>query len=426
MKRHLLHQFPKITMTTHITNRKHKLGVLLIALCMLFSLAAQRSAVAQAKYSITDLGTLGGNNSIPYWITNTGDVIGVSDTGQFDSFSNPIDHAFRWSKGVMQDLGTLGGNNSTGFGGNEERQLAGIADVTGGATSHGFLWQDGAMTDLGALNGADGFSYAQLVNNDHQVVGGSTTADGNFHAVLWDHGVITDLGTLGGPNSFGNGINERGQIVGGATVSDVVNPILGFPPYYGTLWDRDEIINLTPGVPAAAFNINNKGQVVGRILVPDTKEGGVAHAFLWQEGVLTDLGVPAGDDNSEANSLNSHGQIVGDSGVGFIETYRPDRALLWQNGTRFDLNTLIPDDSGYHLIVAFDVNARGEIVVCAVQNSTGHVHAALLTPQREDVSNNAQSSTAEATTELPPLSPRAERMIEHEKAHEVRTQAGTQ
>lgn len=64
--------------------------------------------MSQVKYSITGLGTLGGDNSIPFWITNTGDVIGVSDTGQFDSFGNPIDHAFRWSKGEMQDLGILG------------------------------------------------------------------------------------------------------------------------------------------------------------------------------------------------------------------------------------------------------------------------------------------------------------------------------
>jgi probable HAF family extracellular repeat protein len=307
----------------------------------------------------------------------------------------------------------LAATTSQAFGANEEGQVAGIADVTGGATSHAFLWQNGVMTDLDALNGEAGYSYAQLVNERHQVVGGSTTADGNFHAVLWDRGAITDLGTLGGPNSFGNGINERGQIVGGITVSDVVNPILAFPPYYGALWDRGEIVNLTPGVPAAAFNINNRNQVVGRILVPDAKEGGVAHAFLWQEGVLTDLGVPAGDDNSEANSLNNNGQVVGDSGVGFIEGYSPDRALLWNDGVRADLNTLIPADSGYHLVVAFALNARGEIVVCAVQKSTGHVHAALLTPQREDHSNDAESSTSEATTELPSLSPRAQRMLEH-------------
>lgn len=99
--------------------------------------------------------------------------------------------------------------------------------------------------------------------------------------------------------------------------------------------------------------------------------------------MFTDLGVPQGfgDDNSEANSINDNGQIVGDSGVGFIESYVQDHALLWQNGAWADLNTLILSDSGYHLIVAFEVNASGQIVVCAVQQSTGNVHAALLTPQ---------------------------------------------
>jgi probable HAF family extracellular repeat protein len=376
-------------------------------------LLAHASGAGRTLYRVTDLGTLGGDNSIPIWITNTGDVVGYSETGKFDGFGNPIQHAFLWSKGTMQDLGTLGGNNSFGLGANDEGQIVGYADVPGGATSHAFLWQNGALTDLGALNGPDGFSFAQLLNNQHQVVGGSTTADGNFHAVLWDRGAITDLGTLGGPNSFGNGINDRGQIVGGATVSDVINPILGFPPYYGALWDRGQITALTPGVSAATFNINNKSQVVGRILVPDAKEGGVAHAFLWHEGVLTDLGVPAGDDNSEANSLNNNGQIVGDSGVGFIESYALDRAVLWQNGVRFDLNTLVPDDSGYQLILAADINARGEIVVCAVQLSSGNIHAALLTPQPTNGSGNGGGPAPRAAMALPLVSARAQHMLEH-------------
>jgi len=69
-----------------------------------------------------------------------------------------------------------------------------------------------------------------------------------------------------------------------------------------------------------------------------------------------------------------------------------------------------PPESGYHLIVAFDVNARGEIVVCAVQVSSGTIHAALLTPQPANVSGNA---AADATTELPSLSPRAQQMLDH-------------
>ena len=380
----------------------------LIALCLLLPLGT----VGQVRYSVTDLGTLGGDNSVPIWITNTGDVIGYSETGKFDGFGNPIQHAFLWSKGMIQDLGTLGGNNSFGLGANEEGQIVGYADVPGGATSHAALWYQGTITDLGTLSGPDGFSYAQQINNRHQIVGGSTTTTGEFRGFVWDHGMMTELGTLGGPNSFGNGINERGQIVGGATISDAVDPILGFPAYYPVLWDHGKLIALSSG-SAAAFNVNNKTQVVGRSLVPDPKEGGVAHAFLWEERVLTDLGVPAGDDNSEANSLNDNGQIVGDAGVGFIESYAPDRALLWQNGSRFDLNALIPSDSGYQLIVAFDVNARGEIVVCAVQKSTGNVHASLLSPQPSNVSANVGTSAAAATTAVPFISPRAQHMLEH-------------
>lgn len=156
------------------------------------------------------------------------------------------------------------------------------------------------------------------------------------------------------------------------------------------------------------------GQVVGRILVPDPREGGVAHAFLWQQGLLADLGVPAGDDNSEANSLNNNGQIVGDSGVGFIASYAPDRALLWQNSVRFDLDTLVPDDSGYQLILAADINARGEIAVCRGQLSSGNIHAALLRPQATNVSGNDGGPAPQASMG-PFMSARAQHMLEHRR-----------
>ena len=390
-------------------------------LSMLFTLATSGRAGAQSSYTITDLGTLGGNNSIPYWITNRGEVVGVSDTGQFDTSGNPIDHAFRWVGGRMQDLNTLGGTNSSATGANAAGQAAGISDVTSGLTSHAVLWSAGTMTDLGALNGPNGYSFAQLINAEGQVAGGSTTADGGFDAVVWHHGAISDLGTLpcptGGCQSFANGINDLGQIVGGSQVSDVPDPTLGFPPYHAALWSRREILDLGAGpngsLGSVAFNINNRRQVVGRTAPPDPIEGAVAHAFLWESGIMHDLGVPAelGDDNSEANSLNDSGQIVGDSGVGFIESYSPDHALLWQSGHWTDLNTLIPGDSGYYLIVAFDVNARGQIVVCAVQASTGNIHAAVLTPQPSGVDENAVSSAARVSTGAPSISENARRLL---------------
>jgi probable HAF family extracellular repeat protein len=72
------------------------------------------------------------------------------------------------------------------------------------------------MIDLGSL-GAEG-SYANGVNERGQVIGGSFIADSwDFHALLWEQGTVIDLGTLGGNNSYAEDINERGQVAGGST-----------------------------------------------------------------------------------------------------------------------------------------------------------------------------------------------------------------
>jgi probable HAF family extracellular repeat protein len=399
-------------------NTKHGIDwkniAVLALVCMPFSLATHTPAMAQTNYGITDLGTLGGNNSVPSWITNRGDVIGASETGQVDAFGNAIVHAFQWRKGVMEDLGTLGDIDSSGLGGNNRGVTVGYNSYN---INHALLWYHGAVTDLGTLVGPSGFSQAQQVNNEGQAVGTSQAADGTIHAVVWSHGAISDLGTLGGPgsstSSIGNGINDQGQIVGDSQEDTISNPLLGFPPFFPTLWDRGSVAKLG-GAPSYSFggdaySINNKGQVVGRIAVPDPKEGAVGHAYFWEAGVMRELGVPAGDDNSEANSLNERGQIVGDAGVGFI-FYSPDRALLWQNGEMIDLNTLIPPGSGYNLIKAFDVNARGEIVVCAVQLSTGNIHAALLKPMPSDAVGRVVAST-EVSRTAPSLSEHARRLL---------------
>lgn len=412
--------------------KEHAVGArvsatLLVTVSGLLSLLLPVSAAGQVTYTITDLGTLGGNNSIPFWITNDGDVVGQSDTGRFDSSGNPIDHAFVWRNGSIHDLGTLGGNNSGAGSANNDGEVVGFSDVTGGATSHATLWDKGAIVDLGTLDGPDVQSVTESINNRHQTVGASFRADGTFHGVLWQDRKPIDLGTLGGPDSLALGLNDNGQIIGTSENDDVVNPIFGFPLFRPVIWYKGVITDLGPepngGIGGDGFDINNRGQAVGRIAIPDPTEGAVSHAFLWQSGVMSDLGVPAGlgDDNSEARSLNNNGQIVGDSGIGFIETFSSDHALLWQNGEWADLNTLIPADSGYQLIVAFDINARGQIVVCAVEQSTGNVHAALLTPQgtEEDgktessnIANTRSAATATASPGIPYLSDDARRLLE--------------
>jgi len=83
----------------------------------------------------------------------------------------------------------------------------------------------------------------------------------------------------------------------------------------------------------------------------DTTNG--AHAFLYQAGTVTDLGLLGGNPtNNYALSVNNAGQVVG-----FSETINGAQAFLYQNGALTDLGNL--GGSGSY---AFDINGSGQIV----------------------------------------------------------------
>jgi probable HAF family extracellular repeat protein len=73
--------------------------------------------------------------------------------------------------------------------------VVGVSDLPGDTTSHAFQWQNGKMTDLGTLPG-EVSTFGQGINDEGQVVGGSCDMNGNCRAFLWQNGLITDLNTL--------------------------------------------------------------------------------------------------------------------------------------------------------------------------------------------------------------------------------------
>ena len=99
------------------------------------------------------------------------------------------------------------------------------------------------------------------------------------------------------------------------------------------------------GSSGTANAINEAGEVVG-FSVPAGDQS--VHAFLWRNGVMTDLGTVDGDRCSTANAINSRSQVVGIS-TATCDFSTGRRAFLWENGSMVDLNTLIPPGSSLQL-----------------------------------------------------------------------------
>ena len=98
----------------------------------------------------------------------------------------------------------------------------------------------------------------------------------------------------------------------------------------GPYWITD--LGILPGGYDAswAFSLNNTGQVVG---VSYDEETNTARGFIWDNGVMTDLGELLGVNYYIVPwSINDKGQVVG-----FRYTSQGDHAFLWENGEMKEL-----------------------------------------------------------------------------------------
>lgn len=246
---------------------------------------------------------------------------------------------------------------------NDNGQVTGDGLTSTPGQKNAFLWTMATgMQFLGGL-GPGSTSYGQGINNIGQVVGQSG------HAFLWTAQTgMQDLGTLNGGYSTANGININGQVVGESDnraflwQNGVMTSIGNSGSSALAINDNGQVVGnfLTNGGSyGSAQSINNNGQAVG--------SSASGHAILW-DGGMQDLG------NWSPLHINDKGQIVGT-----FDVAGTSHASIWFGGILKDLNELVdsstPLPTGEYLLAAYAINEGGQIV-----GRTQNGHAFLLTP----------------------------------------------
>ena len=236
-----------------------------------------------------------GLDSVAVFVNERGQVAGMSYTNSIPNpeLGIPTVHPFFWENGQMVDIGTLGGTFSTigpigdlGLVGglNNKGQVAGTSSLAGGQGPHAFLWERGSLLDLGTLGG--NFSFAGWIDDSGQVVGASTTtteAETTLRAFSWKSGRMTNLGSLDGDVcSLAFGSNSKGQVVGNSIPCDSGGPSRPF------LWENGgPMVDLNTLIPPGSGIVLDEGVAInerGEIVVGATLENGEVHSFLLAPG----------------------------------------------------------------------------------------------------------------------------------------------
>jgi probable HAF family extracellular repeat protein len=288
--------------------------------------ATPAMSAPQKGWTIASLGALASPIafSTAEGINNAGDVVGFSYI--YDpSINSNRGYAVRWHDGVIENLG-----EGTAFAVNQHGTIAG--SVVGGAS----LWKDGQWTPLG-LGGAP------FAINKFEAIAGWRLG-GQSHGYLYDNGALFDLGTLGGAESTATSLNDRGQVVGYASVANGHD--------HAFLWENgamSDLGTLAGGDVSRAHDINNHGEVVGEAWEPD----GNAIPFIY-DGTMRRLFTAPGCC-VVPHAINDHGTVVG--------TIDGNHSFVYEDGVLTRLETIpAVQADGWTQLIPTDINDRGWIV----------------------------------------------------------------
>jgi probable HAF family extracellular repeat protein len=226
-----------------------------------------------------------------------------------------------------------------------------------------------STTDLGVLPGASE-SFAQGVNGAGQIVGTSDPSSFlSIRSFIYSGGTgMVDLG-LGGPgqNARALDLNATGTVTG----------YLGLTAFRLTPAGALQSLGAPAGFPNSfGLAINNAGQVGG---YAGTASGNAQVVTRYTDGVGWKILGGMGQRN-EGNGINQWGDVVG---TGFPRTgSQPSvRAVIYTDvlGTLTYVDDLLRVPGSWKIMAAYDINDAQQITGWGINNRTGLRSAVLLT-----------------------------------------------
>ncbi len=180
---------------------------------------------------------------------------------------------------TFTEINYPGSINMGAAGINTYGDIVGLYQLDDGVV-HGFLFHAGAFTTVdrpGAVNG----TYLTAIDDHGRILG--WTNDDTIHPFIWENGTFTTIAALDNANNIPVGWNEAGDIVG----------VYGESAF---LFRNGVQTQVTPSPGAditGATDISGTGDIVGYSLNVDT--GGQTlnnRGFLLRGGVFTNIDVP--------------------------------------------------------------------------------------------------------------------------------------
>ena len=341
--------------------------------------ASPLSAQIPCGYEITAIiqgpfcGAFGFPPTVPVSITEGGDVV-----GRYNVCTVGPSLPFLWSKDAGFTTLSVPQGFSSGRAEDSDSEtgwIVGSMIAEGQNRNTAAVWINGAPTDLGTVPGgnhsqASAISAARIVG----MWGNDITGDPALQGFVWQDGEMIDLGpSLGTAQGVARDVNTSGQIVGGMGNSLLFNS-------HAFLWQDGvvEDLGVIPGgftAEGVAINDATPVQIVGAGAIP--AKGftfGLTRAFFWEDGQMINLGTLPGLLRSACLDINDAGLVVGTAwGPG-------QHGIVWYDGVMVDLNDLIPPEAGVNVNFAWGINNSGQIACRAQVVDNNDVIGLLLTP----------------------------------------------